>query len=96
MFLAAMKETTIVIQRVLGAVTIFTQKGSLRLILPKSAAKILHMSRFRGDDDGQENDTTFVLVATNKGLMICPLESYMNDEDLRSTTQRIGAWHQTS
>ncbi len=79
-----MKETTIVIQRVLGAVTIFAQKGSLRLILPKSAAKILRKNRFGDDDDAEENDTTFILVATNKGLMICPLESYMSNEGLGS------------
>ena len=65
------KEVKILVDRVLGAVSVFPQGGTLRLILPKSAAKMLgNSSRDSSRNDDDEEKPTFILIATNKGIIL--------------------------
>ena len=80
------KEIKIVIDRVLGAVVVFRQGGSDRLILPKSARRFLKGGAGGGSAawEGDEIEKpTFVLLATNKGLMLRPLEDYIADDEMK-------------
>jgi len=73
------KETKIITERVLGAASIFRQGGSLRLILPKRAFAILKIQK-----NVEESDfSTVILLATDKGILLRPLDDYLNDEDMK-------------
>jgi hypothetical protein len=78
------KEVKVLVDRVLGAVSVFSQGGSLRLILPKSAERVLgtKLDRLGGEDSEKP---TFVLIVTNKGLILRPLQDYLDDDDMRLT-----------
>jgi hypothetical protein len=73
------KEVKIVIDRVLGAASVFRQGGSLRLILPKKAFGILKIQRGYEESDF----TTLILISTNKGILLRPLEDYLRDADMK-------------
>jgi hypothetical protein len=78
------KEIKILVDRVLGAVSVFPQGGTLRLILPKSAAKMLgNYSRDSSLNDGEEEKPTFILIATNKGIILRSLKDYLEDEEMK-------------
>lgn len=76
------KEVKILVDRVLGAVSVFPQGGSLRLILPKSAERALGAKIDRLSDESSEKPT-FVLIMTNKGLILRLLQDYLEDDDMR-------------
>lgn len=76
------KEVKMLVDRVLGAAPVFPQGGSLRLILPKSAERALGAKIDRLSDEGTEKPT-FVLIMTNKGLILRLLQDYLEDEDMR-------------
>lgn len=73
-------EVKIVVQRVLGAASVFRQGGSLRLILPKKAFAPLKIPR---DPDDASDFSTVILVATDKGILMRPLSDYLEDEDMK-------------
>lgn len=77
------KEAKIVIERVLGAASVFRQGGSLRLILPKRAFVLLKIPR--NPDDDSSDFSTVILVATNKGILMRPLADYLSDDDMKGT-----------
>lgn len=77
------REVKISVDRVLGAVSLFSQGGTLRLILPKSAVRVLGA---KIDKQGEEDDSdkpTFVIFATNKGLILRSLQDYLNDDEMK-------------
>lgn len=76
------KETKIIIDRVLGAASVFRQGGSLRLILPKKAFVLLKIPR---DPDASSDFSTVILVATDKGILMRPLTDYLSDDDMKGT-----------
>ncbi len=77
------KEIRVVIERVLGAASIFRQGGSLRLFLPKKAFRFLNIPR-EVDEDSSEN-LTVILIATDRGIIIRPLEDYLADKEMSKT-----------
>jgi hypothetical protein len=77
------REVKLTIIKVLGAASLFSQGGSLRLILPKSASRLLG-ARINGFDEEDESDKlTFILIATSKGLILRLLQDYLGDDDMR-------------
>ncbi len=75
------KQVTVVVERVLGAVSLFKQGGSLRVILPKKALSSLKISK-----EWEELDSsTVILIATDKGLLMRPLADYIEDEEMKGT-----------
>ncbi|HXQ92904.1 MAG TPA: hypothetical protein VN739_07835 [Nitrososphaerales archaeon] len=77
------KEVKIMVDRVLGAVSLFSQGGSLRLILPKSAIRALGTKIDRHSEDDDSDKSTFVVLATNKGLILRSLQDYLNDDEMK-------------
>jgi hypothetical protein len=76
------------IGRVLGTVQLYSQNGSVRIALPKSAVKKLHFDRFGNDDDRDLDAPSFVLLETSIGLTICPLGTYASL--IRAATENSG------
>jgi hypothetical protein len=83
------KEVKILVDRVLGAVSVFPQGGTLRLILPKNAAKMLVSSsnEFSRNTD-EEEKPTFILIATNKGIILRSLKDYLEDEEMKLSNSK--------
>ncbi len=53
-------------------------------ILPKSAAKMLgNSSRDSSRNDDDEEKPTFILIATNKGIILRSLKDYLEDEEMK-------------
>jgi hypothetical protein len=82
------KEIRLSVVGVIGSVSVFPQGGSLRLILPKKAVRYLGLStssRFTdvGDEESDPEDLSFVLIITNKGLILRPFKEYLLDDDMR-------------
>lgn len=79
------KEVKIMIDRVLGAVSVFPQGGTLRVILPKSAAKMLGTFPAGGNRNMVDEDEkpTFILLATNKGIILRSLKDYLEDDEMK-------------
>ncbi|MDG6907652.1 MAG: hypothetical protein JRN20_17915 [Nitrososphaerota archaeon] len=73
------KEIKVILDRVLGAASVFRQGGSLRLILPKKAFRSLKMSNEAEDFD----NTTVILIVTNKGIILRRLDDYLQDEEMK-------------
>lgn len=77
---ASRKKVEVTIKRVLGSTTIFMQGGSFRLVLPKRAARILGI---REEEDIEPDECTFILLETDKGIMLRPVKEYISDQDMR-------------
>ena len=77
------KEVKIMVDRVLGAVSLFSQGGTVRLILPKSAVRVLGTNIGRYGEDDDSDKSTFVVIATNKGLILRSLQDYLNDDEMK-------------
>ena len=75
------KEVKLALQRVLGAASVFRQGGSLRLILPKKSYAYLKIPR---DTDDNEYSTV-ILIATDKGILMRSLTDYLGDDDMKET-----------
>jgi hypothetical protein len=72
------KKVTVVLERVLGATSLFKQGGSLRLIVPRKALSSLRTK------DSEEMDASVILIATDKGLLVRSLSDYIDDEEMKS------------
>lgn len=70
------KEIKIRITGVLGAATVFSQGGSLRLILPKRARLLLESTDFDKDDDSEKKTITVIVLNSDKGLLLTSLKKY--------------------
>lgn len=68
------------LRRILGSTTVFMQGGSFRLVLPKRAARLLGI---RGAEDIEPDEFTFILLETDKGIMLRPVREYISDRDMR-------------
>jgi hypothetical protein len=75
------KQVTVVVERVLGAVSLFKQGGSMRLILPKKALSSLKISK----DSEEVDSSSVILIATDKGLLMRPLADFIEDEEMKGT-----------
>ena len=73
------KEVKVTVRRVMGAATIFMQGGSLRLVLPKKIARILGIDR----DDIDPEQNTFIVLETDKGLILRTVRDYLSDDEMR-------------
>jgi hypothetical protein len=76
-------EVRVTLERVLGAVSLFSQGGTLRLILPKSAVRVLGASIDKGNDEEDSEKSTFIVISTNKGLILRSLQDYLNDDEMK-------------
>ena len=76
-------EVRVTLERVLGAVSLFSQGGTLRLILPKSAARVLGARIGTRDDEEDSEKSTFIVISTNKGLILRSLQDYLNDDEMK-------------
>lgn len=74
------KKVEIEIRRVLGSTTVFMQGGSLRLVLPRRAARVLGI---HDPEDVDPDDLTFFLLETNKGIILRLVREYASDPDMR-------------
>jgi hypothetical protein len=88
------REVKLTIDRVLGAVSLFSQGGSLRLILPKSASKLLGAKTDRLDEDFDSDKMTLILVATSKGLILRTLQDFLADDDMKISTTSQDVAHE--
>ena len=73
------KEVKVTVRRVMGAATVFMQGGSLRLVLPKKLVRMLGVDQ--EDIDSEQN--TFIILETDKGLILRPVKDYLSDEEMR-------------
>ena len=73
------KEVKVTVRRVMGAATVFMQGGSLRLVLPKKLVRTLGIDQ--EDIDSEQN--TFIVLETDKGLILRPVKDYLSDEEMR-------------
>jgi hypothetical protein len=74
------KRIIVVLERVLGAASLFKQGGSLRLIIPRKALSSLRLSK-----ESEDMDTcSVILIATDKGLLVRSLSDYIEDEEMKN------------
>lgn len=74
------KKVEVTIKRVLGSTTVFMQGGSFRLVLPKRAARILGIKE---EEDIEPDEFTFILLETDKGILLRVVREYISDKDMR-------------
>ena len=73
------KEVKIRVRKLLGSQTPFYMGGSLRIILPKSYVRE-HTKKAKLDEQA------YVFLETDKGLLMTPLEEFIENKELRGET----------